>query len=352
MGKTYTSIKIAKQLNLLTHIVVPSIQLKEQWEVELSKHNFKAEVFVINSYIKTPMISEFLIIDEVHRVANDEAICFSQVIHSSTSNYFLALTATIKQETKDLFQSMGVNLIREIGFKEAIENEWVSAYVEYNYHLSLTDEEQLAYNAVNKKYESSFNYFLRNYENAMGCLDKDFREAYCNRWNRDPKITLLNSLSFSNSVRKRKEILYNAHNKLQAILDIIEDNPDDEVVIFSESTDFCDRLHEILPKSTIYHSKISKKKKDKNLSDFLEGKYKYLIGAKSVDQGFDKPSVSLGIIASGTSSTLQHRQRVYRVTRFVRGKQSKIYNLVIKGTQEEQWCKLRQKENKQKPIII
>jgi superfamily II DNA or RNA helicase len=107
----------------------------------------------------------------------------------------------------------------------------------------------------------------------------------------------------------------------------------------------------MLPNSVLYHSKITTKKKKDNLAAFLNKDVQYLIGAKSVDQGFDDSSVTLGIIASSTSSSTQHRQRLYRVTRYEKDKLSYLYNLVIRGSQEESWLKSKQKETRAAIII-
>jgi superfamily II DNA or RNA helicase len=46
-------------------VVVPTIELKNQWEVELQKHKVGvAQVYVINTAVKLEMTTDFLILDE------------------------------------------------------------------------------------------------------------------------------------------------------------------------------------------------------------------------------------------------------------------------------------------------
>jgi superfamily II DNA or RNA helicase len=161
----------------------------------------------------------------------------------------------------------------------------------------------------------------------------------------------VHAVQFNRWLKKRKDIIYNAYNKYEEILNIISEHPDDRCIIFSESTSFCDYLHTILPNSVLYHSKITTKRKKDNLALFLNKEVQYLIGAKSVDQGFDDSSVTLGIIASSTSSSTQHRQRLYRVTRYEKDKLSYLYNLVIRGSQEESWVKSKQRDTRAAIII-
>jgi len=89
VGKSITGIKCALALGkVITHIVVPRQILKEQWESVLKEWNLQAEVYVINTYINTPMVCDFLIIDEAHMLVGADAICFNKVLHNSVNTYF------------------------------------------------------------------------------------------------------------------------------------------------------------------------------------------------------------------------------------------------------------------------
>jgi len=362
-GKTITAIKCCKALpeDTVIHVVVPRQILQEQWVKILSEWGVRAQVFVVNTYVKTAMEADFLIQDEIHMYSNDEAIVFNQAVLYSKWKYFLGLSATMSQSHIDTLSKRGINEICNISMKEALQNHWVAPVIEYNKMIDFTEVEAKQYADANKMYEFFFKTFYNRFDDAMACMAPSTREAYLYRRNQglhptspsylDAGKAVAHAVQFNRYLKKRKDIIYNAYNKYDEILNIISDHPDDRCIIFSESTSFCDHLHTMLPNSVLYHSKITTKKKKDNLAAFLNKEYQYLIGAKSVDQGFDDSSVTLGIIASSTSSSTQHRQRLYRVTRYEKDKLSYLYNLVIRGSQEESWVRNKQKDTRAAIII-
>ena len=362
-GKTITAIKCCKTLpkDTIIHVIVPRQILQEQWIKILSEWGVQATVFVVNTYVKTPMECEFLIQDEIHMYSNDEAVVFNQAILNSKWKYFLGLSATMSEAHVETLSKRGITEICTISMKEALANEWVAPVIEYNKMLDFTEVEAKQYADANKMYEFYFKTFYNRFDDVMACLSPASRDAYLYRRNQglhptssgflDPGKAAMHAVQFNRWLKKRKDIIYNAFNKYQEILTIIAEHPDDRCIIFSESTSFCDYLHTILPNSVLYHSKITTKRKKDNLAAFLNKEVQYLIGAKSVDQGFDDSSVTLGIIASSTSSSTQHRQRLYRVTRYEKDKLSYLYNLVIRGSQEESWLRSKQKETRAAIII-
>jgi len=354
VGKTITAIKCALSLgNKKVHVVVPRTILKEQWEEILKVWKCEAEVFVINTYINTPMECEVLIIDEAHMLVGELAICFNRVLHESKCEYFLALSATLNKEHKESFHNKGIPLLREVTFREAINNEWVVPVIEHNVYLILTPEEKVRYDEAQKMYLFYFKTFFSSWDNMKRCLGKDTIDAYVEERNRGiplnsplytPKSKLQHhAAQYMQWVRKRKEIIYLASNKIKECLSLISKHNGEKIIIFSESTTFCNTLSTYIPEAKLYHSGLSAKVKKQNLESFLKGETRILIGAKSVDQGFDDPQVTVGIITSGTSSDVQHRQRLYRFNRYVRDKVSNLYNLIIQDSQEIQWNLKKQK---------
>jgi superfamily II DNA or RNA helicase len=362
-GKTITAIKCCKTLpeGTIIHVIVPRQILQEQWIKILKEWKVEATVFVVNTYVKTTMESDFLIQDEIHMYSNNEALVFNQAVLNSKWKYFLGLSATVSEAHIETLSKRGITEICSISMKEALSNQWVAPVIEYNKFLDFTEVEAKQYADANKMYEFYFKTFYNRFDDVMACLSPSGRDAYLYRRNQglhssspsylEPGKVAMHAVQFNRWLKKRKDIIYNAFNKYEEILNIISEHPTDRCIIFSESTAFCDYLHTMLPNSVLYHSKITTKKKKDNLAAFLNKEAQYLIGAKSVDQGFDDSSVTLGIIASSTSSSTQHRQRLYRVTRYEKDKLSYLYNLVIRGSQEESWLKSKQKDTRAAIII-
>jgi len=202
-------------------------------------------------------------------------------------------------------------------------------------------------------YKFYFKTFYSSWDNMKKCLNKETIDSYVQERNSGiplnsplyiPKSKLQHhAAQYMNWVRRRKEIIYLANNKIDKTIELIAQHPEEKVIVFSESIPFCNMIADKIPKGLLYHSKISPKIRKVNLEKFMNGECSILIGGKSVDQGFDDPNVTVGIITSGTSSDVQHRQRLYRFNRFKRDKISNLYNLIVQDTQEENWKNKKQK---------
>jgi superfamily II DNA or RNA helicase len=218
-----------------------------------------------------------------------------------------------------------------------------------------------------------------------------------NGWNKSlgndhewsPKSISKYAQLWNSAISKRKFFLANVKDKIDITVKILEylNRPS---LIFSESTEFADNVAILLEEAASYHSKIptrvyadktfnkliavsigngkfkmirsgeilefkevkmkfknatklaSNKLKTKIKDDFNSGNINYLLTVKALDEGFDSDRASVGIIASGQSSSLQDTQRTGRSLNFVEGKESIIINLYIKGSQDEKWLKSRQ----------
>lgn len=355
LGKTTTAIKCIKALpdTLLVHIIVPRLSLKLQWEEELIKWGVNnAIVYVINTYtMSTTMISDFLIIDECHLAINELAKVFNKCLHASTFTYFLGLTATLNEEHATTFHNKNIVCLKEVPFKEALLNKWVSPVQEYNMFLNFTPEEQKLYDKANESTEKYFNFFHRNFNDVMSALSNpDFRKEYAKKRNLEESIIGRNAVNFNRFLKARKDLIFNAENKVHQTVDICN-HYNEKTIVFSESTNFVDIVHSKLSNSLPYHSNLGDKEKKHNLEMFLKDKIQILVACKAADQGVNKPSASLGIVTSGTSNPSTHMQRVFRFSRYIESKQSKLFNLVMKNSQELSWLKSRQK-NSDRPIII
>ena len=87
----------------------------------------------------------------------------------------------------------------------------------------------------------------------------------------------------------------------------------------------------------MYHSGLSKKKREYTLELFNESESAVLCSTKALNQGFDVPDVGVGIIAGLESKALPMIQRVGRLIRFKEVKRGRVYILYVKDSQEEKW---------------
>lgn len=195
-------------------------------------------------------------------------------------------------------------------------------------------------------------------------------------------------------IREREAFLTNNDTKVQVAKEIIE-TLNMKTVTFGKSTECADKLTEALgSKAASYHSyleseeravlKVKEYKTEKSAIKFSDSlgtsfsRYENELGvwkvyyyklqkfgkdrlkkeviarlendeieiinsAKALDLGLDVTGMQLAIIISGDSNPTTQTQRIGRVIRKEGEKTSIIVNILLKDTQDEKWCKRRQK---------
>jgi superfamily II DNA or RNA helicase len=385
-GKTYTTMLIIKKMlvknpNRNFVIIVPSIQLKSQWEAkveDLKVPRSKVQVHVINGLTinKVKLSCTMLILDEVHLYLNGEV--FSKVFELIDYKFILGLSATIDRN------ALGYNLLREkcpvidtITQEEANNKGWVAEYKEFVLSIELNEKEREYLEEINTKFSTYFRKFNFEFHLAMGCmsnrgmaLDYAYRMGWrdglgqSHPWS--PQRIAFYSVQFSRAMRERKTFLYELETK-KSIIKEISEKLKYRTIVFSESTKFADDVttmvgdeavsyHSNLPteirkvknkKGQIVEKKFGKTKLQKEaLTKFQDGRYKVrlLSTAKALNQGADLPSAQIAVMASYNSSfltTVQRRGRVIRNYTNSKGETKKalVIYLAVKDSQEEKWLK-------------
>lgn len=349
-GKTYTAIMAIQGMVTKADIksclvVVPTITLKAQWEVELAKHKIKfADVLVINTAIKQPRNYDMLVLDECHRYAADS---FKRIFEVADCDYVMGLTATLEREDglHDIILDY-LQVIDQVTVDECLDNGWISPYTIYNIAVPLPDDEQIAY----KKADNSFKHFAA----SLGFGGDAFRNAqtYLKSGSNEQKAK---AAMYYNAMRKRKVICSNNSNKVKATSDIINALGKVNGLIFSGTTDFAEKLQEKLGDICMsFHSKITKKDQKAIVARFKDKrtKVRYLSSVQALNEGFNVPDCSIAIIAGSNSTKRTFIQQLGRVVRMQVGKQAVIVNLYTPDTQDAVWTKKRLDGIDKKKVIF
>lgn len=417
MGKTFSACIIGNKLfekNSAASIVVivPGAELERQWRAEaknfLGAENFKkVEIFTIDKIVENKYRIEctLLILDEVHEYLTPERI---KVVDGTyiTSRFKLGLTATWqdKQGRQQLIEKY-IPVVDRIDEIEAEEKGFISKSIEYNIGVELTSSELDDYNTHTNIIQKHMNKFgkaeplkiaglvlcgdAKNKGYAYACmvaqsngwrqsmdLTQQVNQEIFDLWN--PKKVIGYAKQLMDSVRQRKNILYNAQNKLKVAKELFFKYEKLKTIFFSQSTHFADQLAYIINEQQkhltgddtkiciSYHSKIEtqirfnvdKKKEQKfgatklkreAIEGIKSGKYRGISTASSLDRGFDVHDIRLGITTSGTQNPTQYTQRKGRTIR-VESNNPDIIKLVInvyvKHTKDEEWLRNRQKKVK------
>lgn len=338
-GKTYTAIMaiqgmVPKFGISSCLVVVPTLELKSQWEKELKDNKLLfVKVVVINTGIKTNGKYDMLILDECHRYAAES---FRKIFEVIEAKYVLGLTATLQREDglhEVILEYLPV--IDTISVDEALENDWIAPYVVYNIPVSLSADEQIAYN----KADNAFKHFAA----VLGFGGEAFKNANAYLKSSD-KAMAGKAAAYYNALRKRKEIALNNINKITATDSIINSMPSRNGLIFSATTDFAEELQNTLgSKCMSFHSKINRKNQELIIKKFKDKrtKVRFLSTVQALNEGFNVPDCSLAIIAGSNSTQRTFIQQLGRVIRMVPDKKAIIINLYTPNSQEEVWMKKR-----------
>ena len=316
-------------------ILVPTVQLQDQfreefhkWEVEHCLDNVEILCYQ-SAYKLVGNHYDIVLCDEVHLGLSPK---YREFFNNNTYDKLLCMTATLpeEQEYKDLLNTLA-STVYSISLDECVDLGIVAPYNIYCKPLALTNTEKIEYKKINNsfvyyKYQLGFNAFDEA-QRIMG--DKNAHPA-------DKKSAVM----FYKAIRERKKIVDFASNKITEFQKLVLNNVGSKILAFSGANDFTDQLcASVSPLSGTYHSKKTKKQKEKALEDFKAGKITVLCSTKALNQGLDIPDANVGIICGITSKSLSMIQRVGRLIRFQEGKIGEIYILYVENSQEEKWLK-------------
>jgi len=273
--------------------------------------------------------ARMVILDEVHLLSNT-AFSFKNLFKIITANpdrKVLGLTATINEldprykEIIDIIPPVKKYLI-----KEAVDDGRLAKPNIITIDVTLTSEERDVYKKTSELIRN-LSYKLNAYD--PGIVSKvlyqgGMRAKYAKEW--------------FNQVRIRKDLLNSSKRKLESAVTIIEKHRNEKLMVFSETVESITKLKEILSRknieSEIIHSKVRTKER-KSILEKWGSEFFPLLSVHTLEIGFDIPQVGVAIILSNTSNINQIAQRIGRVIRKTKEKDSaSIYVIYVKETKD------------------
>ncbi len=335
-GKSISAMYCIQEKNVKTLIVVPTIALMNQWRGELSKNlnldisnigQFgdgirimkEVSVAVINSVRELDLsFFEMVVLDEVHRYGSLENI---KPIMNNNFKYTLGITATLKRTDgqHEILEKLIGEVVYEYNTEEAVKDGILSNFEIINIPINLKDDEREKYDKYTKTIEKN-----------------SFSDMFKVIYDRShPKF--FQAVSAVRATSWRKAVISNAKEKMEKLLEIINQEKDKKIIIFNETIKMAEIERKLLKKngydSEIYHSK---SKNQSAIENFREGKVKILISVKSLNEGLDVKDVDVGIRVAGTNQDRDTIQRLGRSLRVVEGKtKAKYYQFYCNDTIEK-----------------
>lgn len=328
-------------------IIVPSTNLRDnEWPrnfVEWGYGPYLTNVTIscVQTSYKDPTHYDLVIVDEVHTALSPE---YRAVLEPERYTYLLGLTATPPEniEYLELLQKVAP-ICYELSQAESIDLGLISSYTTFNLAVSFTPRERFMYKKFNESYlkaKYELDKFIRDNKvpnDAFGLASMVQRESN-HPMNKAAR-------AFWGGMQMRKQVCFEAENKIKVLKEIVNHFPDKKYIVFSESIKFAELAANQLG-CPVYHSLQNKNLRAEILKEMATKKHKGISTAKALNAGYDLADIDLGICCSGNSTQLVDIQRTGRTLRLKEGKTEAIYfNLFVPGTQEEVWVKKRTEAN-------
>ena len=256
------------------------------------------------------------IFDEAHHVP---AELLRRTVLENFSQKRLGLTATPFREddkSDDLYKLLGEIVYQKSAEELAAKNYLADLDIEVIY-IELTPEEAEQY----EKLMTTFKYNAG--DRSIKQLLEDAKKG---------DETAKEALSAFNNAKK---LAITSKSKLPALRKILEKEKGNKILVFTQYIDQAEEIGKMF-NVNVLTSKTSKKEREQYLEQFKQAKEGTLVLTTVGDEGLDIPSANVGIIAGGTGSMRQYRQRIGRILRPKPGQnKAKAYEIVTKGTIEE-----------------
>lgn len=337
-GKTVIAVKAMELVNEPSIVVVPTLDLLEQWRSWLYEE-FDTEIGVYGGgedTIKAVTVSTYdsaylragelgnrfslIVFDECHHLPAEG---YRQIAEMFIAPYRLGLTATYERE--DGLHRELPRLVGGIVYRlkpDDLAGEYLSSYTLQRISVDLTEEEKAEY----QRNYRIFKDYLKSMEIAMRSPQDLLKIIW--RSNRDPearKALLARNRALS--------ISFNSESKIEALRKMLEENPDDRMIIFTQHNDLVHRISKEFLIPYITHKTLKEERAD-ILRAFKDGVYRAVVTSKVLDEGIDVPEASLGVILSGSGSSREFVQRLGRLLRKREGKRARLIEIISEQTSE------------------
>jgi superfamily II DNA or RNA helicase len=338
-GKTFLAVQAMLYLQRPTLVIVPTIDLLQQWASVLEKFfNIKVGMLgggsreildiTVSTYDSAVINMEFigdrfafLVFDECHHMPGPVNRTAASM---SLAPYRLGLTATpeLEFEPEQTMNELIGPLCCQIHIDE-LEGEILAPYETRQLKVKLDEDEAVEYTANRQVYIDFVKRNGINFQRSDGWVQF---LGLCARLPDGRKVF--------NAFLEQKRIARSGRAKIRKVWELITSHPGERIIIFTADNKTAYLLGRkfMMPVLT-HHTKVAERKEMLEL--FRKGEYPVLITSKVLNEGVDVPEASVGIIVSGSGSIREHVQRLGRILRAVNGKQAVLYELVSAGTSEE-----------------
>jgi superfamily II DNA or RNA helicase len=345
-GKTVLAVAAIAALGAPTLVVVPTLDLLDQWHRELTREfgdpvgrlggdSRRVEQLTVSTYDSAYLRADelgdrfgFAVFDEVHHLGGEGYRDIARLLAAPAR---MGLTATF--ERPDGAHEVVAELLGDVVYRRSAEElagEHLAAYDIKRIEVELTPEERESY----EQNQSVFTDYLRE-SNITLRSGGDYQELV-KRSGTDPRAreALL-------AKQRAREVMMNAEGKVEQLAELLARHREDRVIVFTAHTDLVYRLSERFLLPAITHETGADERRE-ILTRFREGTYSRVVTANVLDEGVDVPDANVAVLLSGSGSEREFTQRLGRVLRPKSDDgRALLYELVTEDTAETRVARRR-----------
>jgi superfamily II DNA or RNA helicase len=338
-GKTFVAQLAMLRAQRSTLVVVPTIDLMQQWYGVLASQ-FDTEVGLIGGGYFEPLavtvatydsaylhmerlgnLFGLVIFDECHHLPGPSYLLTADL---TLAPFRLGLTATLERQDggeEKLRDAVGETVYRqEI---KALSGAYLSEYETVRISVRLSPEERQRYREARAVYRA----FLQEHRIAMTSPHGWVRFLMLSSRSEAGRRAFL-------AYREQKTIAEGSNAKLRVLERLLIQHRRDRVLVFTSDNETVYRISRRFLIPAITHQ-TRVKERHRLLASFNAGYYPFLATSRVLNEGVDVPEANVAIVLSGSGSVREHVQRLGRILRRREGKHAILYELVAERTAEE-----------------
>jgi superfamily II DNA or RNA helicase len=345
-GKTVVAIAAIAARSAPTLVVVPTIDLLDQWERELEAEfgvpvgrlgggEQRVEAVTVSTYDSAYLRAdelgdrfELVVFDEVHHLGGEGYRDIARLLAAPAR---MGLTATFERPdgAHEVVEELVGPVVHRLSAAE-LAGDHLADFDIRRIAVELTDDERERYEA----HQGTFTDYLKQ-SGIQLRSGSDYQELV-KRSGNDPRAreALL-------AKQRAREVMMNAENKIRELARVLDRHREDRVIVFTAYTDLVYRLSERFLMPAITHETGAAERRE-ILDRFREGTYSRVVTANVLDEGVDVPDANVAVVLSGSGSEREFTQRLGRVLRpKADGGRALLYELVTEETAEERVARRR-----------
>ena len=338
-GKTLVALMAIDAVRQHTLVVVPTLDLLEQWRRVLIEQlgappehvgtfgGGKQEIapLTVMTYdsaaIHTRELNRFglLIFDEVHHLP---APSYRRAAEGAMAPNRLGLSATPDRDDgkeADLARLVGPTVF--IRTPDELRTH-LATYREERIDVSLSPDELASYEQARAIYKD----FIRRRRLRI-TSPEDFQ-----RWVIWPSANDPEARTAMLAHRAARQLSFNAAGKIATLCELLARHASDRVIVFAEFNRVVDEVRRELLIPSITH-RTPAAERQAVLERFRSGRYSKIVTGRVLNEGVDVPDANVAIVLSGTATKREYVQRLGRVLR-PKADGAVLYELVSHETDE------------------